>query len=394
MKKLHYKHTIAACLLAGVTQAIIVNFAPLLFVTFRSVYGLTAMQVTALITMNFGMQFLTDLLASKFAPKLGVKNCLVAAHIFCAAGLVMLPLLPMVLPPFIGLLVATVIYAVGGGLIEVLTSPTVEACPTKNKEGMMSVLHSFYCWGVAFVVLASTLFFVLVGVEKWALLSLFWAILPAANAVYFLFVPVYTVDTEESQAKGGLSLFKNGVFLLLFAMMICAGAAEQAVSQWVSAITETGLQVDKTLGDLIGTCGFAVMMGIARATYGKSSEKLPVTTALIACAVLCVVGYLLIGLSPAPVVGLIGCAVSGLAVGIFWPGTLSLASRKLPTGGTAMFAFLALAGDIGCMAGPTIVGAASGGAYGLQTGVLLAIVFPVLLVAFALLMRKKKTKTE
>ncbi len=391
MKRLGYRHTITACLIAGITQAIIVNFAPLLFVTFRSSFGLSAYEVTALITVNFVVQLLTDLLASKFAPKLGVKNCLIAAHIFCALGLVFLPLLPKLVPPLVGLTVATVVYAIGGGLIEVLSSPTVEACPTKNKERMMSVLHSFYCWGVAFVVLVSTLFFALVSIDKWELLALLWAIIPAVNAVYFVFVPVDTMDTEESEKKGGLSLFKNGVFLLLFAMMICAGAAEQAVAQWVSSITETGLQVDKTTGDLIGTCGFSLMMGIARATYGKYSEKLPIKIALIVTSALCIVGYLLVGFSPVPAVGLIGCAVCGLAVGIFWPGTLSLATRKIPTGGTAMFAFLALAGDIGCTSGPTIVGLGSGGANGLQSGILLALIFPVCLIIFALLLSKRKS---
>ena len=209
MAKLSYKHTIVACLLAGVSQALIVNFAPLLFVTFQATYGLTAMQVTSLITVNFTLQLLTDLLASKFAPKLGVKNCLVAAHILCALGLALMPVLPKFLPPFLGLVLAVLLYGVGGGLIEVLTSPTVEACPTKNKEGMMSLLHSFYCWGVTFVVLVSTLFFFLCGVKNWAVLSWLWALLPAANAVYFLFVPVYTMDTAESEKKGGMSLFKQ-----------------------------------------------------------------------------------------------------------------------------------------------------------------------------------------
>lgn len=392
MRKLGYNHTIAACMLAAITQALIVNFAPLLFVTFRKSFGLSAYEVTALIGVNFAVQFLTDLMASKFAPKLGVKNCLIAAHVLGAVGLSLMPLLPTVLPPFLGLIIATITYAVGGGLIEVLTSPTIEACPTENKAGMMSILHSFYCWGVVLVVLLSTLFFYFVSIDKWRLLTWLWAILPTANALYFLFVPVNTMDTVESEEKGGVALFKNGVFLILFAMMLCAGAAEIAVAQWVSTITETSLQVDKTLGDLIGTCGFSIMMGAARALHGKFSDKLPIKTALVFTSLLCVVGYLCIGLAPVPAVGLIGCGVCGFACGIFWPGTLSIASRKIPTGGTAMFGLLALAGDIGCFAGPTIVGLASGGGNGLQTGVLFAIIFPVLLIAFALLLGKKKTE--
>lgn len=389
MRKLSYKHTIAACLLSGVVQAVIVNFAPLLFVTFQSEYGLSALQVTALITVNFSLQLLTDIVASKFAPKIGVKKCLVAANFLCAAGLLLMPLLASWLPAFLGLAIAVAVYAVGGGLIEVLTSPTVEACPTQNKTGIMSVLHSFYCWGVAFTVLVSTLFFFLVGVENWKILSCLWACLPAATALYFCFVPVYTMDTEESEKQGGVSLFKKGTFLILFAMMICAGAAEQAVAQWVSALTETGLQVDKTAGDLIGVCGFAITMGIARALYGKCSEKITATTALAFCGGLAVIGYLMIGFSPVPVVGLLGCVVCGLAVGILWPCTLSLAAKKIPAGGTALFAFLALAGDIGCTTGPTLVGAVSGGLSGLQTGVAVAIVFPVLLAVCALILKKK-----
>lgn len=378
--KNNYNHTIYASYIGYITQAIVNNFAPLLFLTFAGQYHLTLEKITLITTVNFAVQLVIDLLSAKLIDKIGYRISIIAAHVFAVLGLVGLATLPDFLPEaYIGILAAVVLYAVGGGLIEVMISPIVEACPTEKKEAAMSLLHSFYCWGHLAVILLSTLFFTLAGIQNWKLLALLWAIVPAANCFYFAFVPIYPI-TGEDEAQPLGALLSNKVFWLLMVLMVCAGASEQAMSQWASAFAESALKVSKTVGDLAGLCAFALLMGTARAFYGKYSDKLPLKKAMLACSILCVAAYLLAALSGNPIVGLIGCALCGFSVGIFWPGTFSIAAKSLPGAGTAMYAFMALGGDVGCSAGPTLVGMAAGVFDGrLQAGLLLALVFPVLI---------------
>lgn len=378
--KNNYNHTIYASYIGYITQAIVNNFAPLLFLTFAGQYHLTLEKITLITTVNFAVQLVIDLLSAKLIDKIGYRISIIAAHVFAVLGLVGLATLPDFLPEaYIGILAAVVLYAVGGGLIEVMISPIVEACPTEKKEAAMSLLHSFYCWGHLAVILLSTLFFTLAGIENWKLLALLWAIVPAANCFYFAFVPIYPI-TGEDEAQPLGALLSNKVFWLLMVLMVCAGASEQAMSQWASAFAESALKVSKTVGDLAGPCAFALLMGTARAFYGKYSDKLPLKKAMLACSVLCVAAYLLAALSGNPIVGLIGCALCSFSVGIFWPGTFSIAAKSLPGAGTAMYAFMALGGDVGCSAGPTLVGMAAGVFDGrLQAGLLLALIFPVLI---------------
>lgn len=390
MKSLTYKHTIVACLLGGISQAVIVNLAPLLFLTFAKEFSLEFSEITLLTTVNFAVQLLTDLLASKYAGKIGYRKCMIAAHLFCVIGLVGMAFLPSVLPALAGLLVSVCLYAIGGGLLEVLVSPIIEACPTQNKTGMMSLLHSFYCWGVVATVLLSTLFFVAFGVENWRILACVWAVLPLFNAGFFTQVPMYEMQTEDGDKPNYKTLFTQKIFWVVVLMMICSGACEQAVAQWASTLTEQGLGVSKTMGDLLGVCGFAVMMGISRSLYGKFNEKLPLKPTMAVCAVLCAVGYLMIAFSPIALVGFLGCMLCGFSVGIFWPGTFSLSTRSVKNGGTTMFALLALAGDTGCCLGPTLVGFSSGGS--LQTGILFALVFPALLLLALAMLKSEKTE--
>lgn len=378
--KNNYNHTIYASYIGYITQAIVNNFAPLLFLTFAGQYYLTLEKITLITTVNFAVQLVIDLLSAKLIDKIGYRISIIVAHVFAVLGLVGLATLPDFLPEaYIGILAAVVLYAVGGGLIEVMISPIVEACPTEKKEAAMSLLHSFYCWGHLAVILLSTLFFTLAGIENWKVLALLWAIVPAANCFYFAFVPIYPI-TGEDEAQPLGALLSNKVFWLLMVLMVCAGASEQAMSQWASAFAESALKVSKTVGDLAGPCAFALLMGTARAFYGKYSDKLPLKKAMLACSVLCVAAYLLAALSGNPIVGLIGCALCGFSVGIFWPGTFSIAAKSLPGAGTAMYAFMALGGDVGCSAGPTLVGMAAGVFDGkLQAGLLLALIFPVLI---------------
>lgn len=389
-KQKNYKRTLIACYLGFVTQAISANFAPLLFLTFRSAYGVT-LEMLAMIPLVFYLaQLFIDLAATKFADKIGYRTCVVASQLLSAAGLASMAFLPELLPmPIAGILISVVLYAVGSGLIEVLVSPIIEACPFENKDGMMSLLHSFYCWGAMGVVLGSTLFFAVFGLENWKVLTIIWALVPLYNTFNFINCPIERL-VEEGRSMSTGQLLRLPLFWLIIVLMICAGASEATMAQWASAFTESALGVSKTVGDLAGPGLFAMFMGISRVLYGKFSERLDLTKVMFICGAMCAGCYLLASLSASPILGLTGCALCGLAVGIMWPGSISISSQKCPRGGTAMFAFLALAGDLGATVSPAMVGGLSEMAGGnLKTGLLAATVFPLVLV-FGLLILKKK----
>jgi len=388
--KTNYKPTIYACFIGYIVQAIINNFAPLLFLTFQDSYGIPLSKITFLVTFNFLFQLAVDLVAAVVIDKIGYRVASVAAHVFATLGLVSMAVLPELTPdPFTGLLISVVIYALGGGLLEVLISPMVEACPTDNKEAAMSLLHSFYCWGHVGVVLLSTLFFVTVGIEHWKVLAVAWAVVPLLNGIAFMKVPIASLLSEGEKGLSIKELISGKAFWIFILLMFCAGSCEQAVSQWASAFAEKGLQISKTLGDLAGPMLFAILMGTARVLYSKIGEKLNLRKAMVACGVLCIGSYLLIAFSPVPVFGLVGCGICGFSVGLLWPGTFSLAAVGIPKGGTAMFALLALAGDLGCSMGPTLGGRVSAAAGDdLKKGVLAAVILPGLLLV-ALWMNKK-----
>lgn len=392
--KNQYQKTLYACFIGYIVQAIVNNFAPLLFLTFQSTYQIPLSKITMLVTINFGLQLFVDLVSVKFVDKIGYRISMLIAHLFATAGIVALAVLPEVLPdPFAGLLVSVMIYAIGGGLLEVLVSPVVEACPTDNKEKAMSLLHSFYCWGHVGVVLISTLFFRLFGIENWKLLACVWALVPLFNTFLFARVPIASLIEEGEKGYTLRQLARQKLFWVFLLMMVCAGASEQSVSQWASVFAEKGLGVSKVVGDLAGPMAFAVLMGSSRAFYGKFGDKMNLDKFMVGSSILCVLSYLCISLVPSPVMGLIGCGICGLSVGIMWPGTFSKASAALPRGGTAMFALMALAGDLGCSGGPTLVGMISS-SFGedLKKGILMAILFPILLLAGIGLCRKQAAR--
>lgn len=372
--------TMIACFIAYIVQAIVNNLAPLLFVTFQNQYQIPLSEITVLITANFLIQLLVDA-AAVVVDRIGYRASTLIAHVCCAAGLILLAVLPEILPnPFIGLLLAVAIYAVGGGLIEVLVSPILEACPTENKEKAMSLLHSFYCWGQMGVVLLSTIFFSLAGLQNWKLLVLLWSLVPMMNLFLFAKVPLYSLKAEEGQQLSLKDLFSKSIFWVLMLMMVCAGASEQAVSQWASTFAEQGLGVSKTIGDLAGPMAFAALMGTSRLIYGKYGDRIHLDSFMKYSCLLCIFSYAVIALVPIPAVGLIGCAICGFSVGILWPATFSKASKAMKGGSTALFALLALAGDLGCSAGPALAGFVSSQFQNnLHLGILGAIVFPVLL---------------
>ena len=384
-----FRHTIAASYIGYITQAIVNNFAPLLFVTFHRTYGISLSRIGLLVTVNFVTQILVDLFSAKFTDRIGYRLNAVLAHIFAAVGLILLGILPeLTSDPYLGISIAVVIYAVGGGLTEVIISPIVEACPTDKKGAAMSLLHSFYCWGSVLVVLVSTLLFRLLGLDSWRIISAMWAVIPTCNAIYFCFVPINSL-ADEGRGMSITGLLKEKVFWVLALLMLCSGASELAMSQWASALAETGLHVSKTAGDLAGPCFFAILMGSGRVLHAHVAERFSLTGYLGACACLCIVSYLVVTFSPLPAISLAACGVCGLSVAAMWPGTFSISSKVCPQGGTTIFALLALAGDIGCSAGPTTVGFVSSALRdNLKLGLLSAIIFPALMLVGLAVCRK------
>ena len=377
-----YRRTLRACYAGYIVQAVVNNFAPLLFVTFHTTYQIPMSSITLLITLNFLLQLGVDVLSAAFVDRIGYRRAVMVAHGAAACGLAGLAVLPELTPdPFVGMLLSVAVYALGGGLLEVLLSPIVEALPTENKEKTMSLLHSFYNWGTVLVVLVSTVFFALFGLERWKLMALVWALLPLCNLFAFRTAPICALNEDDTQGISPGNLARMPLFWVLLVVMACAGASEQSVSQWASTFAEQALGVDKFAGDLAGPMLFAVCMGLARLLYGMYGERLNLNRAMAASTLLCVVSYGVISLVPIPALSLAGCGICGFSVGILWPGTFSIAAAALRGGGTALFAFLALAGDLGCSLGPTFAGLVSGWAGGdLKTGILAAVVFPILLL--------------
>ncbi len=379
----NYNYTIYACYIGYVVQAVINNLAPLLFLTFQREFGISLERIGLLITINFGVQILTDMAAAKYADKIGYRTCVVLAHVCSAAGLISLGTLPFILDnPYMGLAAGMALGAVGGGLIEVLISPIVEAAPSSRaKDAAMSLLHSFYCWGYVAVVLLSTLGFALLGMGRWYLIPVLWSVIPILNILLFARVPIRRLVEEEERTPAS-ELMSTGIFWVFLGLMICAGASEQAMSQWASMFAEEGLKVSKSVGDLLGPCLFAVLMGCSRTFYGKAGEKINLVKFMTFSAVLCTFSYLLAVFMRNPLLALAGCGLAGLSVGIMWPGTFSLAVKFCPRGGTLMFAFFALAGDVGCAAGPGVVSVVAENLpqYGLKAGLAAAILFPVIMI--------------
>lgn len=376
-----YKSTIGVCLAGYIVQAAVNCYAPLLFLTFQTTYGIALSKITALITVNFVLQLTIDFISAFIVDKLGYRKSALIAHGSAAAGLIGLTVLPSVLPdPFIGLLISVIFYAIGGGFIEVIISPIVEACPTKNKEKTMSFLHSFYCWGCVGVIVISSLFFTVFGIENWKIVTLVWAAVPLINGLLFLKVPLFPlVESDEERVKLP-DLLKNKTFIIFAVVILCGGAAESTISQWASTFVEKSLGISKEVGDLLGPALFAVFMGTSRLIYGKFGDKISLYGMMTASGALCVASYLMLALVPTAAVALIAMALSGFSVGIFWPGSYSLSSKYIKGGGNAMFALLALAGDIGCAAGPSIAGFVSDGFGGnLNIGILIAAAFPAVL---------------
>lgn len=390
-----YKHTLRACYLGYITQAIVNNLAPLLFIIFQNQYHISFEMIGRLILINFGTQIVADILSVKYVDRIGYRKAAVMAHIFCSIGLMSLGVLPLIMPvPYMGLVIAVMIYAIGGGIIEVLVSPIVEFLPGDEKASAMSLLHSFYCWGQVGVVLLTTLLLKVIGSSYWFVLPILWAFIPLYNIKNFLKVPIIDPHEDAPTMSIGELLSTRG-FVIALLLMLCAGASEITMSQWSSLFAEKGLQVPKVVGDLLGPCLFAVLMGIGRSIYGIWGHKINLNRALMASGILCVICYAVTIFVQNPFISLLGCAVTGLSVSLMWPGTFSLTSATYPMGGTAMFGMLAIFGDIGAAVGPWIAGVVSDAVgLGLKAGLLVAIVFPIMLVIGVMLLKKLNIQSE
>lgn len=398
--KLGPKHTKLAGYMGYLTQALIINFPPLLFITFINTYDLSISSISVLISVSFMVQLAVDAFAAKFSSILNIRATVVTALILATVGITGYSYLPEIIPsPFVGLLICTVISSIGAGFVEVLISPIIEACPTDGKSAAMSILHSFYAWGHAGIIILSTLFFGVFGLENWRILACLWTIIPMVGAIAFMLVPIYTLEgdkpvekTEDNEGKKK-SPFRSGIFLMFFVIMTCAGAAEQAMAQWASTFAESGLGVSKSVGDILGPCAFALLMGVARVIYAKFSDRLDLQKAIYLSSVVCIAAYLVAALSPNAVISLIGCALCGLSTGIMWPGTYSLAAQKIPRVGIQIFALLALGGDLGCALGPAVAGwIAELFSNDLRISFAISAIFPLIMVVLLLANKKDRRK--
>ena len=392
--KLNAKHTVATCFVGFFTQAIVINFSPLLFITFERSYGISLSKISVLIAVCFLTQLTMDFTASMLPARFNKRMTVVIGELSSALGLVGFAVFPSVMPPFAGLILATVISAFGGGIIEVMGNPIIEACPIKNKNRIISLLHSGYCWGLLLTVLLSTLFFRFVGLEHWRLLACLWAIVPAIDAIAFTVVPLYPMESVPRERSNGRSVFRTFAFWAFFIIMLSAGAAEQAMSQWASSFAETAIG-SKLAGDLLGPCAFALLMGTARLIYAKYSEKMDLTKIMWVSSAFCIAAYLIAAFTHDPIISLAGCALCGFSVGIMWPGTICLATDKIPHGGVKMFALLALAGDVGCTVGPAAVGwIADLIGNDIKLSFAFSAIFPALIRVFITLLTIKNKKTK
>ena len=390
-----FKHTKWACYIGAMCQAVVCGFLPLLFIVLSEEYNLSLAKLTGLVTLNFATQLTTDSLSVLFVDRIGYRKSMVLAHILAGLGFVGLAIFPGLMgDPYIGLLVSVLLYSIAGGLFEVLASPILEACPFENKTAAMSLLHSMFSFGTVGVIVLSSLFFVFAGIENWRYLAVAVSIVPFLNAVYFSFVPIRkTVEDSEKMPFG--NLIKDKFFWLFVLIMMCSGASEQGMSQWASAFAESTLGVSKTVGDVLGPCMFAILMGLARVLYPGIGRRISLSTCMIFCGFLCIISYLMAVFSPFKFMALAGCGLCGFATGIMWPGTVSLAAEKCPTGGTALFACLALSGDIGCTAGPSVIGyVASAFDNNLKAGLLACVIFPVLLIIGNVIYRKIQKRAQ
>ena len=390
-----YRRIKAACYINSLGMSVVTNITPLLLLTFRELYGVSYSLLGFLVLVNFCTQLAVDLIFSFFSHKFNIPFMVKSIPVVTALGLVFYALLPYFFPShaYIGLLVGTVIFSMGGGLTEVLASPTVAAIPAKDPDREMSRLHSMYAWGVVGVVFLSAGFLALFGQGAWPLLVLLFALLPLFAFFFSIGAAVPLMETEGKKdgVKGYLGA---GLFWLCFFAMFCGGAAECTMGQWSSGYIEGALGIPKLWGDIFGMAAFSLTLGLGRTLYAKYGKRIERVLTLGALGAL--VCYLVAALVPFPVVGLIACAMTGICTAMMWPGFLIVVTKKFPSAGVFIYAAMAAGGDFGAAAGPQMIGAvtdavAASGAMGelalrlslapdglgMRVGMLLGALFPL-----------------
>lgn len=351
-----YGLTKVACYIGYVVQAVVNNLLSLLFVIFNAQpYNISLEKLGSIIFINFAAQLFIDYISVFFTSRFGYKKCVVFAQATSVVGFVLLGFLPRVIEPYFGILFSILFLAVGSGLIEVLISPIIEALPSDNKASNMSFLHSFYCWGQVLTVIGTTALVFALGNDKWFYIPFVWSIIPFINTLLFTRCDILELENNSAHSSA-LSLLKNKSVYKYMVFMFCAGASEITMVQWSSFFVEKGFGTEKWLGDLIGPCLFAVLMGIGRIGYGILGKKVSLERLLCYFSALCFVCYLVVALSNNGIICALGCAVCGLSVSVMWPGVISLSAEKFHSSGTAIFSLMAMLGDIGCAVGPWILG--------------------------------------
>lgn len=386
------KRTFLACYSGAFTQAAVLNLPPLFYVIYNTKLGLSLSLIALLLTMVFGIQIFIDLAFSRVISKIGYKKAAVAANLFCVAGLIVLGLTPLFDQPQLSIVCSTLFSAIGAGMIEITTSPLLEALQTENKSAAMSLLHSFYCWGHFVIVIATTAFLWIFGQDKWFIMPLITAIVPLLSTCFYLSIGKIKTLEDQGCSNKFSDFGKNKTFVLLVLLMLCAGACEQNIAQWASYFAEKGLNVSKTLGDLWGTSLFALFMAVSRTLFGFVGKKISLKKSLLVCSIGLIFAYLITALSPLPFMSLAGLALCGLFVGIAWPGIISLPGESGLKGGTLMFALLSLGGDLGCTLGPTLVGELAA-VLDINKGVLIGTAFPIIMCVLMIILIGQKPKT-
>ena len=344
-----------ACYSANVTMSAVGNLSPVLFLTFRSLYGISYSLLGLLVLINFVTQLIVDLIFSFFSHKFNIAKTVRSIPLIAVFGFLIYALWPFFMPDavYVGLVIGTVIFSAASGLCEVLISPVIAAIPSDDPDREMSKLHSVYAWGVVFVIAVSTVFLLLAGNENWQWLAMIFTLIPLTSAFLFFGSEIPAMETPK-QTSGALKLLRNkGVWLSVFAIFL-GGAAECTMAQWSSGYLEQALGIPKLWGDLFGVALFSVMLGLGRSLYAKIGKNIGKVLFLGAIgATLC---YLIAAISPFPLIGLFACAFTGFCVSMLWPGNLIVASDRFPEGGVFIYAMMAAGGDLGASVGPQLVG--------------------------------------
>ncbi len=386
---LSYTYTKIACYIGFFVQAIACCFLPLLFVVFQESYNISYEKLGRLMFVCFAIQIFVDFISVKLVKKLGYRLLAVTSQVFAVLGFLALAFLPKIIPAYIGITCAVVIYSVGSGLIEVIISPIMEYLPTKNKSGNMALLHSFFCWGQVFVVIVTTLLIKFLGRNNWFYIAGFWAIIPLIVLIMFCIVPI--IQPKEQHSGDFKKLFHTPLFILMFLIMFLSGASEMTVGNWMSAFTEQSLHLPKLVGDLLGPCLFAACMGIGRVVFSLFGDNVKMERVLLYFSIFTTIAYLILALSKNPVISLVFGVLVGFGVSVMWPGTLSFGAKKNYGGATTMFALLALFGDLGCSFGPWATGVVADKS-GLNNAFLFGTLFPFSMVVILILLNRKKAK--